>query len=295
MFPLSRMACAALVIFVTVVPCLRAQDPKGAPEMAPDLPEKTLQGMKIDFKKSSSKKGDQQYFDFQRGTFRVRLTQFPTQELMLDCVFRGIPLDKVNEWNTITKLSRVAVHKDATGEFTILEYGLDLTGGVTEGILKQYITRFEDELKKYDGFIASTAVDDTILATVSDEKVEGILKTIGVTYQKKVNSAGVMTFDFDITGHKLRLYNFGGKDLMMDVHFRKIALADANSYNLNKKFVRVVNYKSKETEYTALEINLDCEAGVTEQMVRHWIVSFGEDVAVFSDYAKKVRGDSEKK
>ena len=61
----------------------------------------------------------------------------------------------------------------------------------------------------------------------------------------------------EINSHKLRLYNFGGKDLMMDVHFRKISLEDANRYNLSRKFIRVVNYKSKEVEYTALEINFD--------------------------------------
>ena len=72
-------------------------------------------------------------------------------------------------------------------------------------------------------------------------------------------------------------------------------LEEVNAYNLKKKFIRVVNYKSKETEYTALEINLDCEAGVTEQMVRHWIIAFAIDVGTFSDYAKMKRGEPEKK
>ncbi len=96
-----------------------------------------------------------------------------------------------------------------------------------------------------------------------------------------------MMFDFALADHNLRLYNFGGKDLMIDVHFKKVSLEDANRYNFNRKFVRVVNYKGKDVEYTALEGNLDCEAGVTEGMIRHWILSFGEDVRHFADYAKK--------
>ena len=100
-----------------------------------------------------------------------------------------------------------------------------------------------------------------------------------------MNNAGVMMFDFELNGHKLRLYNFGGKDLMMDVRFRKVSLEDTNRYNLNRKFIRVVNYKGKDTEYTSLEINLDCEVGLSEGMIRHWILSFGEDAQLFAEYA----------
>ena len=212
---------------------------------------------------------------------------------MLDCVFRGTSPDKVNQWNTFTRLCRVSYHKDPTGEFTLLEYGLDTSGGVTAGTIKQYITRFEDELKKYDRFIGNAA-DDVLLAAVTNEKLENILKTQGIEYKTKVNASGVMLFDFELGGHKLRMYNFGGKDLMIDGQFRKISLADVNRYNLSRKFIRVVNYKAKEVEYTALEVNLDCEAGVSEGMIRHWIASFGEDVRHFSDYAKKAQPVSKK-
>ena len=76
---------------------------------------------------------------------------------------------------------------------------------------------------------------------------------------------------------------------MIDTHFKKISLEDSNRYNLSRKFVRVVNYKDKDVEYTALECNLDCEGGVTEGMIRHWILSFGEDARHFSDYTKKLQ------
>jgi hypothetical protein len=284
-----------MLIFVAVSPSARAQDDRVFRALAPVEAEKLLRGLKIDFKKSSSKKGDQQFFDFQRQNYRIRLTQFSPQDLLLDCVFRSLPIDKVNEWNTMTKLSRASVHKDASGDFTLLEYGLDLSGGATDGTIKQYIARFEDELKKYDEFIAANSLDDVILAAVTDAKIENILKTLGLNYQKKTNSAGIVLFDFEVNQFKLRMYNFGGKDLMMDVHFRKIPLEGVNGYNLKKKFIRVVNYKSKETEYTALETNFDCEAGVSEGMIRHWIMSFGEDVGNFSDYAKKERGEEKKK
>jgi hypothetical protein len=69
-----------------------------------------------------------------------------------------------------------------------------------------------------------------------------------------------------------------------------------NQYNLNRKFVRAVNYKGKGLEYTALENNLDCEAGITEGMLRQWIMSFGDDARHFAEFAdaKKKRAAEKK-
>ncbi|MBI1831802.1 MAG: YbjN domain-containing protein, partial [Planctomycetes bacterium] len=224
-----------------------------------------------------------------RDSYKVRLTCFSPSEFMLDCVFRGVPIEKVNVWNASTRFSRASYHKDATGDFTILEYGLDLTGGATAGTIKQFLVRFDDELKKYDRYLGSPASDDIVLARVSDDKLENIFKTQGINYSKKPNKDGFNMFDFELNGQSIRLYNFGGKDLMMDTHFKKISLEHVNIYNLSRKFVRVVNYKGKDVEYTALECNLDCEAGVTEGMIRHWIVSFGEDTRHFAEYTKKLQ------
>jgi hypothetical protein len=290
----SRMILSASLVLLLLMPIARAQDDKVVKAITPEAAEKLLQEMKIEAKKSSSKKGDEHYFDFTQNKYKIRLTQYAPDELMLDCVFRGIALEKVNQWNTLTRVTRASYHKDKSGEFTILEYGLDLAGGVSAGAIKQMITRFDDELKKFEKFVGANVAEDVVLTEVTNEKIENILKTQAITYQKKTNNAGVMMFDFEMNGYKLRLYNFGGKDLMIDAHFRKIPLEDANKYNLNRKFVRVVNYKSKDVEYTALEANLDCEAGATEGMVRHWISSFGEDTRHFSDYTKKL-APSEKK
>jgi hypothetical protein len=279
----------AIAVFTATVSCAQAQEDKVYRALSPEATEKLLQELKIEFKKTSSKKQDEHYYDFMRDTYKVRLTHFSPQEVLLDCVFRGIPIEKVNAWNSSTRFSRAVHHKDASGEFTLLEYGLDVSGGVTAGTIKQYLLRFDDELKKYDKFININASEDVILGEVTNDKLENILKTQGINYTKKANNAGVMMFDFELNMHKLRMYNFGGKDLMMDVHFRKISLEDANRYNLNRKFIRVVNYKGKDVEYTALECNLDCEAGVTEGMIRHWILSFGEDARHFAEYTKKLQ------
>lgn len=278
-------------ILIAVVPATRAQDDKVYRALPTELTEKMLQDLKIDFKKSSSKKGDEHYYEFTRENFKIRLTHFSPQELKLDCVFRGISLENVNQWNFGSRLGRAVYYKDQSGEVTILEYSLDVSGGVTAGTIQQFVARFDAELKKYDKYVNGAIAEDTVLEPrdVTADKLENILKSQGINYKKKVNNAGVAMFDFELNSHNLRLYNFGGKDLMIDTHFKKISLEDANRYNLSRKFVRVVNYKDKDVEYTALECNLDCEGGVTEGMIRHWIMSFGEDARHFSDYTKKLQ------
>ena len=283
-----RMLIAALVIFIAVVPSSLAQEDKLQRDLTPEGVEKLLQELKIEFKKVTSKKGDEHYFDFMRSNFRVRWTLFPSKDVMLDCVFAGISIEKLNEWNAFTRVTRASVHKENTGEITILEYGLDLSAGHSTGMLKQYLARFEDELKKYEKFISGAVAEDKILAAVTDDTLEHLLKTQGINYKKQQNATGPVAFFFEMNNQKIRLYNFG-KDLMMEARYPKLALPEVNKYNLNRKFIRAVNYKGKDNEYTSLEINLDCEAGVSEGMIRHWIMSFSEDARHFADYAQKLQ------
>ncbi len=283
-----RMLIASLVVFIVIVPSSLAQEDKLQRDLAPEGIEKLLQELKIEFKKTASKKGDEHYFDFVRSNFRVRWTLFPSKDVMLDCVFAGVTIEKLNEWNAFTRVTRASFHKENTGDITILEYGLDLTAGHSTGMLKQYLARFDDELKKYEKFVTGTTNEDKVFAEFTDDKLEHVLKTHGINYQKHQNATGPVTFFFEVNGQKIRLYNFG-KDLMMEARYPKLALAEVNRYNFSRKFIRAVNYKSKDSEYTALEINLDCEAGASEGMIRHWVNSFSEDTRHFAEYAKKLQ------
>src|SRR6185369_5673073 len=148
----TRMSLCALTVFLLIVPGALSQD-QVFRSVTPDAVEKMLQENKIEFKKSTPKQGDEVYFDFTRNNFRVRLTVFSKEEMMLDCVFRGVTLEKVNQWNASTRLTRVNWTKDTSGEMTVLEYGLDISGGATANTFKQFINRYDEELKKYDKFV----------------------------------------------------------------------------------------------------------------------------------------------
>src|SRR5438105_4070134 len=105
MFRSARMILFTSVVFLMLVPGVHAQDDKVLRALTPEAAEKLLQDLKIEFKKSSSKKGDEHYYDFTRNSFKIRLTHFSPEELMLDCVFRGLPFEKINQWNAATRLS----------------------------------------------------------------------------------------------------------------------------------------------------------------------------------------------
>src|SRR5437868_2896183 len=128
MFRITRMI-PALVVFIVVAPTTFAQDDRVFRELKLEATEKLLQELKIEFNKTVSPKGEETYFEYKRDNYRIRLTQYSAQELKLDCVFRGVPLDKVNLWNMAARFSKATHHKDGNAEITMLEYALDISGG----------------------------------------------------------------------------------------------------------------------------------------------------------------------
>jgi hypothetical protein len=263
--------------------------------------ENILTGHNVQFKKTEDQKQRGTiYYDFKRGNYNVRLTYFDGKDLMIDNIFnRPIPLDKINDWNKKAKFSRASWHKDNLGEFVMLEYNLDILGGVTRGNIRQFINQFDAECGNFDRFLGTVAAKpnppavgaaegEKVHAPVSNAVLEHVLKDLNVQFQKKDAPDGATIFDFKMNGFGLRLYNYSGKDLMVDATFRKTDLATVNKYNVDRKFVRAVAYNTGGNEYTALESNLDCVAGVTEGMIRHLIVEFVRDVQHFSDYLNKL-------
>lgn len=253
-----------------------------------------LKDLKIDFKKTPADTRGVTYFDFTRNNYKVRLTNFDGKDLMLDSLFKGMALDKVNEWNRAAKFSRASLTKDKMGEFVPLEYNLDVIGGVTAGTVKQFLEQFDQELKNFDRFASGTTpspavADANILPAVTNESIENILNKLNLKFEKKTGKNDTTSYDFDLHNFKLRLYNFNGRDIMADAIFRKLPLEAVNKYNVDRKFIRAVAYNNNGKEYTSLEANFDCTAGVTEEMIRHFLVAYGEDVKHFANYVQNVK------
>lgn len=114
--------------------------------------ESILKDMKIPFKKGRADKEGIFLYDFERKTFKIRLTNYGT-DLWIDAIFPKIDLKDINRWNKDAKFSRAVLFKDGERESTSLENQLDCRGGVTFGMVRQFIRRFDDEVEAFSKFL----------------------------------------------------------------------------------------------------------------------------------------------
>lgn len=119
-----------------------------------DRLEKILKELKIKFKKVPAKEADISTYELERDSFKVRLHNFKGEDLMLDAVFKEMPLAEVNKYNSGRKFIRVVLYEPDKGKkYTALEANLDCTGGVSDRILRYFIGTFDGELREFAGFI----------------------------------------------------------------------------------------------------------------------------------------------
>jgi hypothetical protein len=286
----NGMIVPGLVVVLLLSSAASGQD-KVYTSMTTEQLENLMKDMEIQFKKMPGK-NDVVFYDFERNNYKIRMHYFAGKDLMLDALFAKFPVDKINQWNIRAKFSRAVLHKDDKGEFTALEWNLDLLGGVTDAAVKHFIKTFDQEVKDFDKFLGAAAVPSTpqvedVYKIVTSDRLEKIFDGLKLTYKKSALKSGGEFYDFERSNFKMRLYNYGGKDLMIDATFRKAPLEEVNKYNLDRKFIRAVLYSQGGNEWTALESYLEGAGGVTDSIVRHFINVFDEEVKAYAKYLSK--------
>ena len=130
---------------------------------------------------------------------------------------------------------------------------------------------------------------DKVQRTVASDKLESILKDMKINYEKTAGKKdGVYFYDFERNKFKVRLHNYNGRDLWLDVHFTdKIALEEINQWNVRAKFSRAVQLKDGDKLSTSLETQIDCEGGITDGMIRQFILRFEGEVKGFVQFLTK--------
>ena len=110
--------------------------------------------LNINYRKVANKNEEVVFYHFKRNNYEIRLHNYGGKDLWIDCIFtEKLPLETINRWNIRTKLSRAVYIKDAAQESVSLESQIDCMGGVTDAIIFRFVERFDDELKKFSGFI----------------------------------------------------------------------------------------------------------------------------------------------
>jgi hypothetical protein len=286
----------ALLVLTLSCPTAHAQE-KVFKSLTADQMEQILRGMSLDYKKVPSRTEGVFYYDFTQNKKSLRLHFFQGKDLMLDVLFKDFTLETLNQWNTKAKFSRAALHKDDKGPYTALESNLDVLGGITEGTIQQFFKVFYTEIQDFEKFVGiSTPVapvvqkgDDRILPNLTPEKVEAIFKNLNLAFKKQpLKGQNSFFYDYESKNFKVRLYFYNGRDLMLDAVFKKLPLEKVNQYNFDRKFIRTVLYTNNDgSEYTSLECNMDCTAGVSENMVQHFLVTFDEEIQAFATFVNK--------
>ncbi len=130
---------------------------------------------------------------------------------------------------------------------------------------------------------------DKVLRSVAPARLESVLHDMKIKFEKTAGKPdGVFAYDFDRSGRKARLQNYQGRDLSIDVQFAgKISLAEINEWNTRARFSRAVLLKNGDKESTSLEAQLDCQGGVTDGMLRQFILRFDGEVKGFVQFLTK--------
>ncbi|MBX9679197.1 MAG: YbjN domain-containing protein [Gemmataceae bacterium] len=153
---MMRLATFSLLIASVVVFSASAEDAaKAYRNVSSDQLEAILKSMKVDFKKTAGKKEGIFFYDFEAESMKVRLHNYEGKDLWLDAHFTDkLDLDEVNKWNVKARATRAVLLGTGDKATVSLEAQLDCDAGASDAIVRQFVTRYEKELKNFVKFIS---------------------------------------------------------------------------------------------------------------------------------------------
>jgi hypothetical protein len=150
-----RLIPGALALLIAV-PAVAQEQPvyKNVPSASL---ERILGELKIQYKKTAGDKAGFFYYEFERKGYRIRLHNYAGKDLWLEALSSDrLSLKDVNRWNQQAKFSR-CVLLTGNGKMTVsLESQLDCLGGVTDATVRQFIRRFDGEVRDFAMFVNDT-------------------------------------------------------------------------------------------------------------------------------------------
>ncbi len=136
--------------------------------------------------------------------------------------------------------------------------------------------------------LAPAAPAQAVYKNVSSQTVERILGDLGIQYKKSNgNKEGIHFYDYTRNGFKIRLHNYNGQDLWIDALWSDpLTMEDCNRWNVRAKFSRAVLLNNQGKNVVSLENQFDCLGGVTDAIVRQFIVRFDNEVRDFAEFIR---------
>jgi hypothetical protein len=116
--------------------------------------EKILTDLSIDFKKTNGDKDGIHFYDYSRNGYKIRLHNYHGKDLWIDAVFTDkMSADDANRWNVRAKFSRCVLLNTNDKATVSLENQFDCLGGCTDAIVRQFVVRFDGEVRDFVEFV----------------------------------------------------------------------------------------------------------------------------------------------
>ncbi|MFO0865382.1 MAG: hypothetical protein U0744_12155 [Gemmataceae bacterium] len=153
---MMRFSIASLLLAGIVAFSAAAEDgAKAYRNVSGERVESVLKSMKIDFAKSAGKKEGIFFYDFEAESIKVRLHNYEGKDLWLDAHFSDkLDLEEINKWNVKARATRAVLLGSGEKATVSLEAQLDCDAGASDAIVRQFVTRYEKELKDFVKFIS---------------------------------------------------------------------------------------------------------------------------------------------
>jgi hypothetical protein len=135
---------------------------------------------------------------------------------------------------------------------------------------------------------AGAQMTEKVYRSFTPEQVVGFLTDLDIKFIKSQpkDAPGDTDFEFRRKGFDLRLTLRDGKMLWIAGYFPKTSLVKINAWNIDAKFSRAVHVNIANKDYAAVEAQLDVAGGCTENMAKHFIRNFDEEVANFDRFVQ---------
>jgi len=279
----NRMVFVAALIAAFAPAPMFAQKVKVVQFVSTDLLESTFKELGIAFKKQPSPVGGFDYV-FTRNAFNIRVHYFNGQDLWIDTSFVKILPEEVNRWNRQARLSRAVSISGPFGPTVSLEAQLPCAGGVTTGMIRQFITGFDKEVQNYTKFLRERVQEEEEIKKVSAAHLERLMHEFKLEF-KTSGDEKELRLDFTIKQHKIQMTCHEGTVLVLRSTYGKMPLEKINKYNTERHYVRAcVDTGPDGKEFTALEMYLDCRGGVTESILRNFLRRFDEELKFMDQF-----------
>jgi hypothetical protein len=117
-------------------------------------------------------------------------------------------------------------------------------------------------------------------------QLENALDSLGIRYTRVpfTSGAGHM-YVFRQNGRQVELHYYdGGEVLMLKCCLRQSTFRRVNAWNIREIYSRAVLYRINDRDTAALELALDCRAGLTAGAVRQFLRRFQGRLAAFDAF-----------